>query len=254
MIIRNQIPVLEYDTSSKEIIAPDHGAESLRLPEKLIFAFLGETVERYAEKHHATVAEKFETITKTFPIYVISDNETEFTLVEAPLGGAASAQFLDTLIACGCKKIIATGSCGVLESLDENEFLIPVKALRDEGTSYKYLPSERYVSLDGEMISAIQKTFDDLSIPYTECTAWTTDGFFRETADMVQYRKEEGCACVEMECASLAACALKRGAQFGQFLYTADSLSNVDAYDERGWGKDSLNKALEICVRIIQNL
>lgn len=40
MIIRNQIPVLEYDTSSKEIIAPDHGAESLRLPEKLIFAFL----------------------------------------------------------------------------------------------------------------------------------------------------------------------------------------------------------------------
>lgn len=254
MIDKNSIPILEYDDSSKEVIAPDHGAESLKLPEKLIFAFLGETVDAHARKHHADVIEKFETVTKTYPIYVICDDGIEYTLVQAPLGGSAAAQILDSLIAFGCKKIIATGSCGVISEMDENKFLIPVKALRDEGTSYKYLPAERYVSMDGEMISAIQNTFKEMNIPYTECTTWTTDGFFRETEDMVKYRKDEGCACVEMECASLAACALKRGAHFGQFLYTADSLAKVETYDERGWGKDSIDNALEICVHIIQNL
>ena len=45
------------------------------------------------------------------------------------------------LIACGCQKIVSAGSCGVLADLPENEFLVPVKALRDEGTSYHYLPA-----------------------------------------------------------------------------------------------------------------
>ena len=38
-----------------------------------------------------------------------------------------------------------------------------------------------------------------------EVMTWTTDGFYRETAEKVAYRKEEGCAVVEMECSALAA-------------------------------------------------
>ena len=181
--------------------------------------------------------ETVETITKNYPIYVLEENGVSFTLVQAPLGASASAQILDGLIACGCKKIISAGSCGVLVDIEENEFLIPKKALRDEGTSYKYLPAERYIELDAEMLKALQSFMTQHKIPYRECTTWTTDGFFRETADMIYYRKEEGCDCVEMECAALAACAKKRGAQFGQFFFTADSLANLDQYDERGWGK-----------------
>ena len=82
-------------------------------------------------------------------------------------------------------------------------------------------------------------------------STWTTDGFFRETRDMVEYRKSEGCATVEMECAALAACAQKRGAVFGQILYTADSLANVYAHDERDWGKGSLRIALELCINVL---
>ena len=160
--------------------------------------------------------ETVETITKNYPIYVLEENGVSFTLVQAPLGASASAQILDGLIACGCKKIISAGSCGVLVDIEENEFLIPKKALRDEGTSYKYLPAERYIELDAEMLKALQSFMTQHKIPYRECTTWTTDGFFRETADMIYYRKEEGCDCVEMECAALAACAKKRGAQFGQ--------------------------------------
>lgn len=94
-----------------------------------------------------------------------------------------------------------------MTEMAENEFLIPTKALRDEGTSYHYLPAARYAEPASEAVQAIEKTFRALGLPFRECITWTTDGFFRETRDMVAYRKAEGCATVEMECAALAACA-----------------------------------------------
>lgn len=254
MIQKNELPILEYDADSKEVIKPNHSAEQLKLPEKCVYAFLGDAVDEYASEVGAAVAETFETITRNYPVYIVKNGGMKFCLCAAPLGAPAAAQLMDFLIACGCKKIISTGSCGVLTDLAENEFLIPVKALRDEGTSYHYLPASRYIELDKSVRGAIEQTFRDGKLPFRECVTWTTDGFFRETRDMVAYRRAEGCTTVEMECAALAACARKRGAAFGQILYTADSLANVLAHDERDWGQKSLRKALELCVVVLQNL
>ena len=70
---------------------------------------------------------------------------------------------------------------------------------------------------------------------------------------MVKYRLKEGCSVVEMECAALAACARKRGVRFGQFLFTADSLANVHAYDARSFGRGSHEKALLLGLDILRN-
>lgn len=133
MIQKHELPILEYDSNSEEVIKPNHGAEQLNLPEKCVYAFLGEAVDDYAFEAEATVAETFETITRNYPVYIVKQDGMEFCLCAAPLGAPAAAQLMDFLISCGCKKIISTGSCGVLTDLAENEFLIPVKALRDEG-------------------------------------------------------------------------------------------------------------------------
>ena len=251
MIQKHDLPILEYDFDSIEVIRPNHGAEQLVLPEKCVFGFLGDVIDDYAFEMDAVIAEHFETITKSYPVYIVQQNGLEFCLCQAPLGAAAAAQLLDFLISCGCKKIISAGSCGVLTDLDENKFLIPIRAMRDEGTSYHYLPAARFVDLEPSAIKAIEQTFCALNIPFQKCITWTTDGFFRETRDMVEYRKSEGCTTVELECAALAACAQKRGAVFGQILYTADSLANVYAHDERDWGKGSLRKALELCINVL---
>ncbi len=253
MIIRNELPILEYDDTSKEVIAPDHEAQGLHLPEKCVFAFVGEAVDEYASLHKAVMVDTFETITKHYPIYVGLVGGEEICFVAAPSGAAAAAQILDCLIACGVKKIIVTGSCGVLADIEENKFLVVKRALRDEGTSYAYLPPARYIDLDEEGIEVIKKTLEARSHPYEEVMTWSTDGFFRETKDMVTYRLEEGCSCVEMECSALAAVARKRGAKLGQVLFTADSLANVHEYDLRGFGMDSHMKALELAFEIIHH-
>lgn len=253
MIQKNEIPILEYDDSSPEVIAPDHDLKDLRLPEKCLFTFLGEVVHEYAKDHQAETVAELVTVSHNIRIYVLREEKEEICLVQSPIGAAAASQVLDTLVSCGCRKIIATGSCGVLTEIPENAFLVPVRALRAEGSSYHYLPASRYIELDEEPAAVIQKCFERHGLPVVTCTTWTTDGFFRETEDMVRYRVEEGCTVVEMECAALAACCRLRGAQFGQFLFTADSLADVHEYEARDFGKDSHEKALLLGLDVLRS-
>lgn len=253
-ITKHEIPLLEYDHTPHAVLSPNHEQLHIKLPEKAVFAFLGDTIDTYANAHSAVIAEHFISTTKSYPIYIVNYNGESICLCQAPAGAPAAVQIMDWLIAYGVKKIISVGSCGTLINLPENTFLVPIKALRDEGTSYHYLPPSRFVELDKQTRTSIEKTLFRLDLPYTECVTWTTDGFYRETRDKVEYRRREGCSVVEMECAALAACAQFRGVQFGQLLYTADSLANADAYDERNWGAGSLEKALHICLEIAIDL
>ncbi len=252
MITKNEIPILEYDDSSLEVIAPGHDMEGLKLPEKCLFTFLGDVVHGYARENSAEMVQEFITVSHNVQIYVLHDEGEDICLVQSPIGAASATAILDTLVTCGCNRVIAVGSCGVLSDLPENAFLVPTKALRAEGTSYHYLPPARFIELDEVPRAVIERVFEKHHLPYVACTTWTTDGFFRETKEMVRYRLEEGCSVVEMECAALAACCRKRGAKFGQFLFTADSLANVHDYDARAFGRDSHEKALLLGLDVLR--
>lgn len=247
-LYKHEIPILEHDNNPVAVLG--HDREPVQLPDKAVFAFLGDTVDRYAESIGAEILEVYETITRNTNIYRISYQGQALCLCRAPLGGAAAVQLMDFLLGHGVKKIIAAGSCGALTDLPENAFLIPEKALRDEGASYHYLPPARYVETSPRIRAVIESVLSHRGLRYEVCTTWTTDGYYRETRDMVAYRREEGCATVEMECASLAACAQFRGAEFAQLLYTADSLADAARYDARDWGRESLGIALELCLEI----
>ena len=252
-ICSRDIPLTEYDPSPHAVIEPGHERLGFRLPEKAIFAFVGDKIDEFAAAHGMTKAAEFESITKKYPIYVSRDGS--FALCEAPVGAPAATQILDWLISYGVKSVISTGSCGVLEDIPENSFLIPTEALRDEGTSYHYLPPSRFVETDAKLRRTVEAVFAEKGLPYIECRTWTTDGFFRETEEKVRARREEdGCACVEMECAALASCAKFRGTRFAMILFTADSLAYADEYAERGWGKEALAAAIELCREVIERI
>ena len=230
---------------------PTHEDLELNLPTRCVYAFLGEEIERYASSVGAEKVGEFVSATKTYPVYVMEYQGEEICLAQAPVGSAAAAQFMDWLIGYGVKQIISTGTCGVLVDIPENVFLIPTRALRDEGASYHYVAPSRYIDINKLALGAIERTLKQKKILYEEVITWSTDGFYRETPDKVAYRIEEGCSVVEMECASLAAVAQLRGAIWGLLLFTADSLADIDNYNQRNWGSEAFDKALEICLDII---
>ena len=147
----------------------------------------------------------------------------------SPGGAAAAAQLLDWLISYGVREIISAGSCGMLTPFDEGTFLVPCKALRDEGTSYHYAPPSRYMEISEPARRAIEQTILAHHMRYQEVVTWSTDGFFRETKEKVAHRKSEGCSVVEMECSALAACAAFRSATGGCFFIQRTALPTSSA-------------------------
>lgn len=250
MIHKHEIPILEFDDNPRAVIMPTHEGIDVHLPEKCVYAFLEDEIDRFAKVVGAKQVATFVSATKTYPVYVMTYNGEEICLAQAPVGSAAAAQFLDWLIGYGVKQILSTGTCGVLVDMPENVFLIPTRALRDEGASYHYVAPSRYIEVNRRALTAIETVLRQASIPYQEVMTWSTDGFYRETPDKVAYRIEEGCSVVEMECAALAAVAKLRGAIWGLLLFTADSLVDIDNYDQRNWGAEAFDKALELCLDI----
>ena len=240
-------PILEYDGAPHAVLEPDHENLGLSLPQNAAFPFVGDCVHEYAREHDLPVLAEFVTITKRYPVYGVNEY---VCLCEAPFGAPAAAAFMDWMIAYGVRNVVAAGSCGALIDLPENAFVLPRRALRDEGTSYHYMAPSRWSYLDSGMQRRIADVFDEANIAYTECDTWTTDAIYRETVDKLRRCRAEGCGVVDMECAALSAVAEFRGIEFGQFLYTADSLADIDAYDERDWGSASLMPALKLCLKI----
>ncbi len=254
MIIKNKIPILEFDTDKSAVIMPTHEKLNLHLPKKAVFAFLDTHIEQYAKAHNAIHIGDFTSETKDYPIYIINHKGEDVCLCQAPVGAASAVQILDWLIGYGVREIITGGCCGALADFEENVFIVPYKALRDEGTSYHYMLPSRFVEINRLALKAIEKTITEHGLAYREVITWTTDGFYRETKDKVTYRKQEGCEVVEMECAALAACAALRNAIWGCILFTADTLADIENYDERNWGNDSFGFALDLCLDAVVNI
>lgn len=253
-ISKNDIPILEFDSEQTAVINPIHEKLDLKLPRKCVFAFLGEYISAYADKTETVKVSEFLSMTKRYPVYITNYQGEEITLCEAPVGAAAATQILDWLIGYGVREIISAGSCGALERFAEGTFLVPYKALRDEGTSYHYAPPSRFIQINEDARKAIEKTALEHGMKYQEVVTWSTDGFYRETKEKVAYRRSEGCSVVEMECSALAACSAFRGVKWGMILYTADSLADVERYDERHWGGNAYEYALTLCLNAVRKL
>ena len=252
-VFKNEIPILEFDTEQSAVIMPGHHSDH-NFPRKAVMLFMESEIDDFVAEKECEMVGKFVSITKEFCVYKTKINGVDIVFVQAPLGGAGAVQIMEQLIAGGVEEIIAAGCCGALVEDTEGSFFVPTAALRQEGTSYHYLPPSREIELDAVAIKAICSVLENAGLSYRICKTWTTDGFYRETKEMVQYRRSEGYSVVEMECASMAACAKMRGVLFGQVLFTADSLADVDAYDIRNWGNDFLAAAMKIAMEAITEM
>jgi len=143
------------------------------------------------------------------------------------------------VIATGCSKFVACGGAGaVVPGLALGHVVVPDAAVRDEGTSYHYLPASREVGADPAAIAVLSAVLDQAGVPYVVGKTWTTDGVYRETQAKIAARRAEGCITVEMETAAFLAVARHRQVRFAQYLYAGDDLSG-ETWDHRHWHTSS---------------
>ena len=153
-------------------------------------------------------------------IYVYKE---KFLVATTPLGGPASGGLLENLGFLGITNFFVCGDAGQLDTdFDPSEFVLVKKAIRDEGTSYHYLPPAEYVETSKKLNSFIYGYLKRHGYKFQPAITWTTDAFYRETPKSIDRRIEQGAVCVEMECASLSAIAKFRGYELAQLLYFSD--------------------------------
>ena len=70
-------------------------------------------------------------------------NKDRLTLINFGMGSANAATIMDLLVACKPRGVLFLGKCGGLKrSAEIGRFILPVAAIRGEGTSNDYLPPE----------------------------------------------------------------------------------------------------------------
>lgn len=80
------------------------------------------------------------------------------------------------------RKLVLFGSCAVLnKDIPNGHIVVPTSAIRDEGTSYHYIPLSDERKLKDESIKTITNTLYKIKYPYIKGKTWTTNAPYRET-------------------------------------------------------------------------
>ena len=229
-------PILEFDGEPQAIIEPSKQITPLAtMPRCGVITFFQDVIDHFVERGLAHEMFALRSEMGRHPLYLHEYQGTQLVLFHPGVGAPLAAAILEEAIALGCRNFIACGGAGVLDrELALGHLVIPNAAVRDEGTSYHYLPPSRDAHPDPDAVAAIEPVLSARNVDYVVGKTWTTDAIYRETRQRMAARRAEGCITVEMEAAALFAVARFRGVKLGQILYCGDNLDGEE-WDSRAW-------------------
>ena len=228
-------PILEFDPAPTAVIEPGDVIELMSIAPHAVLCFFQDVIADVVERHDGRVVDHVVSEMGRNPIYEIDVDGHRLVMMHPGVGAPLAAGFLEELIGRGCRAFVACGGAGVLvPDVALGHVIVPTSAVRDEGTSYHYLPASRTVEPSAQAVEAIVAAAGHHAVPHVTGATWTIDAYYRETRDKLEARVAEGCLTVEMEAAAFFAVAAFRGVTFGQALYAGDDLSG-EAWDYRAW-------------------
>lgn len=229
------VTILEFDPSPTAVIEPGETIDPVDVPERVVLCFFQDVIQDVVARHGGRQIDVLVSEIGQNPVYELDYGGSRLALVHPGVGAPLAAGTLEELIARGCRSFVACGGAGVLvPDVALGHVIVPTSAVRDEGTSYHYLPPGETAVPDPDAVAGIIATLERHGVPHVAGPTWTTDAIYRETRGKVERRAAQGYITVEMEAAAFFAVAAFRGVAFGQLLYAGDDLSG-SSWDARGW-------------------
>jgi uridine phosphorylase len=168
-----------------------------------------------------------------------------YGVVGCAVGAAFAVLIAEELFASGCKLLISMTSAGqIVPAQAPPYFIIIDRALRDEGTSYHYLPPAEYSLADERLVRLAEESLAAAGTTAQVGATWTTDAPFRETAEAIAAAQEAGILAVEMEAAALYAFAAARKEPVLCFAHVTNQMGRIEGDFEKGpadGAEESLN-------------
>jgi uridine phosphorylase len=138
---------------------------------------------------------------------------------------------------------------GLQPNLNPGAIVIGQRAIRDEGTSYHYLPAEKYVDASVPCVSMLSSTFGKNNLSHAIGATWSTDAPYRESREEALAFQNEGVLTVDMESAGLFAVGQVRGVETASVFVVGDSLARPR------WSAPTdmaaLHRRLKVCLQVL---
>ncbi|MEE2698581.1 MAG: nucleoside phosphorylase [Pseudomonadota bacterium] len=171
-------------------------------------------------------------------------------IIPRAVGASFAVLIAEQLFVSGCKLLISITSAGIIKDLNfKNQFALITESIRDEGTSYHYLPTKESIGINQKLLKKLRKN----SSLWTEVKSWTTDAPYRETRSAINIFKEKKITCVEMEASALYAFAKAKNKKVICFAHLTNTMAQNEGDFEKGENFGSL-KVIKLIENILNNL
>jgi AMP nucleosidase len=156
------------------------------------------------------------------PMQSVSANG--ITLINFGMGSPMAATMIDLLTAIKPKAVLFLGKCGGLKKKNKiGDLILPIAAIRGEGTSNDYLPAEVPALPAFALQKAISTTVRDYSLDYWTGTVYTTNRrVWEHDKSFKKYLKTLRAMAVDMETATIFTAGFANKIPTGALLLVSD--------------------------------
>ena len=223
--------------------------ESIKLPKVAIGVFSQYLYQDIIEKFSSYEAGYLACANYHSNVYIIKYKEKEITFFMAPVSAPRIVAAMEDLNVRGVDTFIIFGNCGVLDkTIPDCSIIIPTMGFREEGTSFHYVKESETIPMNPKYQEEFMEILKEKGFDYTKGYTWTTDAPYRETREKINYYKDLGCVCVEMEGTAIAEVCQRLNLNYFTFYYAGDNLDSVE-WDERSlFGLSKLDKKKEVTI------
>jgi len=207
----------------KRLTRPSLGAKALRAESCALICVIPPDLRAFVKRLHGEPVKAWQGFREVYRGYL---GDRRVTIARAPFGAPGCVALAEELASFGMQRALFIGYCGSLQpEVRAGDIICPAEAVREEGTSFHYLPSDIPARPHPDIQKLIVDGLQRKKIPYHEGAIWTTDAIYRETKGKVKRYQDQGVLGVEMELAALFAFGTAHKVPIGGMLVVADELA-----------------------------
>jgi len=173
-------------------------------------------------------------------LYSAEYKDLTFGIIGCAVGASYAVLLAEQLFVSGCEFLISVTSAGKINDAVLSDYLLIKDTLRDEGTSYHYLPKGVEAVLNPHLLIKLQPLLSDNSLSVQIGKSWTTDAPYRETASAISKAKSLGADAVEMEASALYAFSRAKSKAVVCYAHLTNSMAQQNGDFEKGLENVSL--------------
>ncbi len=229
-----------------EAVRTKRGLVSVAVPEVCILEFDGDLTDHLVQTGAASPWRNWACFHT--PMFILEMDGKPCGIVPRAIGGSYAVLIAEQLLASGARAIVGLTSAGrVSPKLQIPSLVVATAAIRDEGTSFHYLPPSKSVTAPPRLVAPLANELKRLGLPVYEGTVWTTDAPYRETRQQLDQYGEEGVLAVEMQAASLFALAQARDADIAVVAHVSNATDHEGEPFDRGSEREGIRVLTAIC-------